>query len=130
LSYLDAILRVYNRYGRRDNIHKARIKILVKAVGIARFRDQVETEWRAAKDISPRLELAEVERIRSFFAPPAYESLPDIDVAAGSRAGVPGLVPVQHAASQGFRLSRGLRLTEGARRKPWRYELGTDGSGG
>jgi sulfite reductase (NADPH) hemoprotein beta-component len=83
LSYLDAILRVYNRYGRRDNIHKARIKILVKAVGIARFRDQVETEWRAAKDISPRLEAAEVERVRSFFKPPAYESLPNIDAAAG-----------------------------------------------
>jgi sulfite reductase (NADPH) hemoprotein beta-component len=83
LSYLDAILRVYNRYGRRDNIHKARIKILVKAVGIARFRDQVETEWRAAKDISPRLEAAEVERVRAFFKPPAYESLPNIDAAAG-----------------------------------------------
>ncbi|HWM66693.1 MAG TPA: nitrite/sulfite reductase [Steroidobacteraceae bacterium] len=83
LSYLNAILRVYNRYGRRDNIHKARIKILVKAVGIARFRDQVETEWRAAKDISPRIEAAEVERVRSFFKPPAYESLPNIDAAAG-----------------------------------------------
>jgi len=83
LSYLDAILRVYNRYGRRDNIHKARIKILVKAVGIAKFRDQVETEWRAAQDISPRLDMAEVERIRAFFKPPAYESLPDMDVAAG-----------------------------------------------
>ena len=83
LSYLDAILRVYNRYGRRDNIHKARIKILVKAVGIARFRDQVETEWQSAKDISPRLQAAEVERVRSFFEPPAYESLQNIDAAAG-----------------------------------------------
>jgi sulfite reductase (NADPH) hemoprotein beta-component len=83
LSYLDAILRVYNRYGRRDNIHKARIKILVKAVGIAKFRDQVETQWRAAKDISPVLEMAEVDRIRAFFRPPAYESLPNIDVTAG-----------------------------------------------
>jgi sulfite reductase (NADPH) hemoprotein beta-component len=83
LSYLDAILRVYNRYGRRDNIHKARIKILVKAVGIARFRDQVETEWQAARDIGPVLEPAQVERVRSFFQPPAYESLRNIDVAAG-----------------------------------------------
>src|ERR1700760_3223685 len=71
LSYLDAILRVYNRYGRRDNIHKARIKILVKAVGIGKFRDQVETEWRAAQDISARLDSAEVDRIRAFFTPPA-----------------------------------------------------------
>src|SRR3981189_2624824 len=69
LSYLDAILRVYNRYGRRDNIHKARIKILVKSVGIARFRDQVETEWQAARDISPVLPEAEVERVRAFFNP-------------------------------------------------------------
>jgi sulfite reductase (NADPH) hemoprotein beta-component len=83
LSYLDAILRVYNRYGRRDNIHKARIKILVKSVGIARFRDQVETEWHAARDIGPVLEASQVERVRSFFQPPAYESLQNIDVAAG-----------------------------------------------
>ena len=83
LSYLDAILRVYNRYGRRDNIHKARIKILVKAVGIARFRDQVETEWQAARDIAPVLEASQVERVRSFFQPPAYEALQNIDVAAG-----------------------------------------------
>ena len=83
LSYLDAILRVYNRHGRRDNIHKARIKILVKAVGIARFRDQVETEWQAARGVGPVLEASQVERVRSFFRPPAYESLQNIDVAAG-----------------------------------------------
>jgi sulfite reductase (NADPH) hemoprotein beta-component len=83
LSYLDAILRVYNRYGRRDNIHKARIKILVRSLGVAAFREQVETEWKAARDISPRLELSEVERVRAFFKPPAYESLQDIDVVAG-----------------------------------------------
>jgi len=83
LSYLDAILRVYNRYGRRDNIHKARIKILVKSVGIARFRDQVETEWQTARDIGPVLEASQVERVRSFFQPPAYESLQNVDVAAG-----------------------------------------------
>jgi sulfite reductase (NADPH) hemoprotein beta-component len=83
LSYLDAILRVYNRYGRRDNIHKARIKILVKAVGIARFRDQVEAEWQAARAVAPVLEASQVERVRSFFQPPAYETLQNIDVAAG-----------------------------------------------
>jgi sulfite reductase (NADPH) hemoprotein beta-component len=83
LSYLDAILRVYNRYGRRDNIHKARIKILVKSLGIAKFRDEVETEWQAGKDVAPQLEASEVERVRAFFKPPAYESLPNIDAAAG-----------------------------------------------
>jgi sulfite reductase (NADPH) hemoprotein beta-component len=83
LSYLDAILRVYNRYGRRDNIHKARIKILVKAVGIARFREQVEADWHAGRDVGPVLEASQVERVRSFFRPPAYESLQNIDAAAG-----------------------------------------------
>jgi sulfite reductase (NADPH) hemoprotein beta-component len=83
LSYLDAILRVYNRHGRRDNIHKARIKILVKSLGIARFRDQVETEWQSARAIAPVLEVSQVERVRSFFQPPAYQSLQNIDVAAG-----------------------------------------------
>src|SRR5579862_7586062 len=46
LSYLEAILRVYNRHGRRDNINKARIKVLVKALGAERFREQVEQEWQ------------------------------------------------------------------------------------
>src|SRR6201997_4054419 len=82
LSYLEAILRVYNRYGRRDNIHKARIKVLVKSVGIERFREQVEAEWHAARDYAPRLEASEVDRVRSYFVPPAYESLQNIDVAA------------------------------------------------
>jgi sulfite reductase (NADPH) hemoprotein beta-component len=83
LSYLEAILRVYNRHGRRDNIHKARIKVLVKSVGIERFREQVEAEWQAAHDYAPRLEASEVDRVRSFFVPPAYENLQDIDAAAG-----------------------------------------------
>src|SRR5688572_19728250 len=50
LTYLDAILRVYNRHGRRDNIHKARIKILVKERGPERFREEVEAEWAHLKD--------------------------------------------------------------------------------
>jgi sulfite reductase (NADPH) hemoprotein beta-component len=83
LSYCEAILRVYNCHGRRDNIHKARIKILVKALGIARFREQVEAEWQASKQFGPVLEAAEVERVRAFFRPPAHESLSNIDVTAG-----------------------------------------------
>jgi sulfite reductase (NADPH) hemoprotein beta-component len=83
LSYCEAILRVYNRYGRRDNIHKARIKILVKSLGIAAFRDQVEAEWLSSRDFATRLDMAEVERVRAFFDPPPYETLTNIDAAAG-----------------------------------------------
>jgi sulfite reductase (NADPH) hemoprotein beta-component len=83
LSYCEAVLRVYNRYGRRDNIHKARIKILVKSLGIEEFRKQVEAEWGASKDFATRLDSAEVDRVRGFFNPPAYEALEDFDAALG-----------------------------------------------
>ncbi len=83
LSYCESILRVYNRYGRRDNIHKARIKILVKALGIDKFREEVEADWAASRATSTKLDPAEVERVRAFFKPPAYEALLDIDAAAG-----------------------------------------------
>jgi sulfite reductase (NADPH) hemoprotein beta-component len=83
LSYVEAILRVYNRYGRRDNIHKARIKILVKSLGIAAFREQVEAEWLASREFAAQLDTAEVERVRAFFQPPPYESLQNIDAAHG-----------------------------------------------
>ena len=79
LSYLEATLRVYNRYGRRDNIHKARIKILVKALGIETFRKDVEAEWQASREFAPRLTREEVERVRSHFTPPAYETLENVD---------------------------------------------------
>jgi len=83
LAYLEAILRVYNRHGRRDNLNKARIKVLVKSLGVARFREQVETEWSLERERAPRLELSEVERVRGCFTPPPYEPLADLDVAAG-----------------------------------------------
>ncbi len=83
LSYLEAILRVYNLEGRRDNIHKARIKILVKAVGPEKFRELVEAEWQASRDTAPQFNEAEFERIRAFFTPPAYESLIDEDILSG-----------------------------------------------
>jgi sulfite reductase (NADPH) hemoprotein beta-component len=77
LTYLEAILRVYNRYGRRDNIWKARIKILVKDRGIDAFRDEVEEEWAAwAKDGPATLTEQEIERIRGRFTQPAYRTLP------------------------------------------------------
>ena len=80
LAYLEAILRVYNRQGRRDNIHKARIKILVKALGIERFRDLVESEWQANRAAAAQLLPEEVERVRGFFQGQPYETLTDIDV--------------------------------------------------
>jgi sulfite reductase (NADPH) hemoprotein beta-component len=83
LSYLEAILRVYNRAGRRDNIYKARIKILVRAMGEEAFRDAVDAEWALIRDSSLRLDAAEIDRMRSFFKALPYEPLRDIDVAAG-----------------------------------------------
>jgi sulfite reductase (NADPH) hemoprotein beta-component len=83
LSYLEAILRVYNRAGRRDNIYKARIKILVRAMGEEAFRDAVDAEWALIRDSSLRLDATEIDRMRSFFKALPYEPLRDIDVAAG-----------------------------------------------
>jgi sulfite reductase (NADPH) hemoprotein beta-component len=84
LAYLEAILRVYNRYGRRDNIHKARIKILVRALGAEEFTRQVEHEFQASREFAPRLEAHQVERMRGFFAPPPYRQLQDSVPAIGS----------------------------------------------
>ena len=86
LSYLEAVLRVYNLEGRRDNLTKARIKILVKSLGIEEFRRRVEAEWAAIRDGSLRIEEAEVARMRAFFEPPAYRRLADTDPAAGHAA--------------------------------------------
>ncbi|MGB4246946.1 MAG: nitrite/sulfite reductase [Pseudohongiellaceae bacterium] len=77
LTYLDAILRVYNREGRRDNKYKARIKILVKETGVDEFRDKVEKEWLALKDGPLTLTDAEFQRCKSFFHDPDYKSLPN-----------------------------------------------------
>ncbi|MEN3111301.1 nitrite/sulfite reductase [Uliginosibacterium paludis] len=79
LSYSESILRVYNRWGRRDNLYKARIKILVKALGIEEFRRQVEAEWAHHKDGVNTLTQAEFDRIAKCFTAPAYESLPEDD---------------------------------------------------
>jgi sulfite reductase (NADPH) hemoprotein beta-component len=79
LTYLDAILRVYNRYGRRDNIHKARIKILVKERGIDKFREEVDAEWAHIKDGPATVTAEEIRRIEGRFTRPAYEKLADVD---------------------------------------------------
>ena len=73
LSYLEAILRIYNQLGRRDNLFKARIKILVDAVGAASFARMVEDEWDRIRDGYLDLPAAEIERIQAFFAPPPYK---------------------------------------------------------
>ena len=73
LSYLEAILRVYNQLGRRDNMHKARIKILVNAVGPEKFTEMVETEWRRIKDSVLLLDQTEIDRVKGFFTEPDYD---------------------------------------------------------
>jgi sulfite reductase (NADPH) hemoprotein beta-component len=78
LSYLEAILRTYNQLGRRDNLYKARVKILVQAAGAVEFTRLVEEEWARIRDGALTLPEAEVERIRHYFAPPLYEELPAI----------------------------------------------------
>ena len=76
LSYLEAILRVYNLQGRRDNKYKARIKILVHEVGAAAFSAQVEEEWQRIRDGALKLPEAEIKRIDAYFAPPAFDKRP------------------------------------------------------
>jgi sulfite reductase (NADPH) hemoprotein beta-component len=78
LSYTEACLRVYNRYGRRDNIYKARIKILVHELGAEEYTRQVEEEFAHVKTLDLDPPVAELERIQAFFAPPAFgRGLPD-----------------------------------------------------
>jgi sulfite reductase (NADPH) hemoprotein beta-component len=89
LSYLEAILRIYNLEGRRDNLTKARIKILVKSLGIEEFRRRVEAEWELIRDGGGlTLDEAEIARMRSFFTPPAYRSLADLDPTLGTEGAV------------------------------------------
>jgi sulfite reductase (NADPH) hemoprotein beta-component len=73
LSYLEAILRVYNLHGRRDNKYKARIKILVHEVGAEAFAAQVEEEWQRIRDGALKLPQAEIDRIAAYFAPPPFD---------------------------------------------------------
>ena len=76
LSYLEAIMRVYNQLGRRDNLFKARIKILVHELGAEAFTEMVEEEWGYIKETGVELPAEEFERIQAYFAPPPYETLP------------------------------------------------------
>ncbi|UYN97295.1 MAG: nitrite/sulfite reductase [Enhydrobacter sp.] len=78
LAYLEATLRVYNRYGRRDNLYKARIKILVHEIGAEKMRAEVEAEYAAVRDGALRLPAATIEAIAAQFAPPALPHRPAI----------------------------------------------------
>src|SRR6266478_4962592 len=77
LSYVEAIMRVYNQYGRRDNIYKARIKILVHELGIEKFAQEVEAEWLSIKDGTLALDPAVIADIAARFRYPDYERLDD-----------------------------------------------------
>lgn len=73
LTYIESIMRVYNQYGRRDNMYKSRIKILVKALGIEEFRRQVEADWVDIKGGPGTLTVEEVKRVAEYFAAPGYD---------------------------------------------------------
>jgi sulfite reductase (NADPH) hemoprotein beta-component len=88
LSYVEAILRTYNQFGRRDNIYKARIKILVHELGVEAFAKEVEAEWQSIKDGALALDPAVISEIAGRFSYPDYEHLEDSppELAAARRA--------------------------------------------
>ncbi len=75
LSYCESIIRIYNLYGRRDNMYKARIKILVKSLGINDFKRQVEADWDNGNASPNMLDDNEIKRVKVFFTSPDYEIL-------------------------------------------------------
>ncbi len=84
ITYVESIVRVFNEHGRRDNLYKARIKILVKAIGIDEFRRQVEADWKFTKDGPCTITQAELDRVSACFTAPAYEKLPEGDAAVAA----------------------------------------------
>jgi sulfite reductase (NADPH) hemoprotein beta-component len=86
LSYLTAVLRVYNLEGRRDNLTKARIKILVRSLGIKEFKRRVEAEWQLIREEGLRVDEAQMARMQSHFQPPPYRALPNIAADSGREA--------------------------------------------
>ena len=97
LSYLEAIMRIYNEQGRRDNLFKARIKILVHALGIDKFRELVDAEWEKIKDNGLLLDDAEIARVAQHFDPPDYEEL------AGDDPEIEHKLASDHAFADWFR---------------------------
>ena len=94
LAYLESTLRVYNRYGRRDNLYKARIKILVHEVGVEKIRDEVEAEYAATRDGALKLPAGAIEAIARQFAPPDLQP----------RAATSGLVEARRLTDPDFAL--------------------------
>src|SRR5579862_5900061 len=88
LSYVEAVLRTYNQFGRRDNIYKARIKILVHELGVEVFAKEVEAEWQSIKDGALALDPAVIAEIASRFRYPDYQRLDDstLELAAARKA--------------------------------------------
>jgi sulfite reductase (NADPH) hemoprotein beta-component len=122
LTYLEAILRIYNLEGRRDNLTKARIKILVRSLGMEEFRRRVEAEWAQIAAVAPPLEDSEIARVRAFFAPPPYRALTDTDPT------VSRLVSLQHPRAQSARLPSGVRVAQEARSGARRRDRCADGA--
>ena len=79
VPYLEAVLRVYNRLGRRDNIHRARIKVLVKELGPAKFTELVEAEWQQIDKAAFTLNRDELARMKAHFTPHPYAAGADAD---------------------------------------------------
>ena len=94
LTYLEAALRVYNRYGRRDNLYKARIKILVHEIGAEKMREEVEAEYALTRDGALRLPAETIEAITRQFAPPVLSVRPPVS----------GLVEAQRLSDPDFAL--------------------------
>ncbi len=82
ITYLESIVRIYNEHGRRDNLYKARIKILVKALGIEEFRRQVEADWQLTRGGPLTITQQELDRVAAHFVAPAYQKLPNVDLEA------------------------------------------------
>jgi len=96
LAYLEAILRVYNRHGRRDNIHRARIKVLVKSLGIAEFARQVEAEYAINRRHAPPVTAERIAQLRASFAPPPYRRVADYDPVAVAPGDAPFVAWYRH----------------------------------
>ncbi|WP_150913410.1 nitrite/sulfite reductase [Marinobacter halotolerans] len=85
LTYLEAVLRVYNRYGRRDNKFKARIKILVKALTPEGFAEKVEAEWAHIKDSPTQLTREAIDKFQTYFTEPDYQQVPDVQASLATQ---------------------------------------------
>ena len=137
LSYLQAIMRVYNLEGRRDNKYKARIKILVNALGVEEFRRRVEVEWQVTRNHVAPIDPHELDELRSHFQSPPYRRCVDsgsFETQAAAHAAFARWARFNTVAHRQPRLSVGVHLPQGARRRAGRHDrradAGTGPSGG